>query len=68
MGEKRPTIYMIGDDGGAMETNNPKAAARFKALLGYKECSKQEYDERLRWQEQEDAKVVSEKQGLEIGG
>lgn len=56
--DKRPNIYLVGDDGGAVETNNPKAAQRFRELFGYRECDKQEYEKRLRWQEREDARVA----------
>ena len=59
----RPTVYMIGEEGDTMETNNPNVVARFKEF-GYKEYNKQEYKEQIRQQEHQGAKeAVREQRG-----
>jgi hypothetical protein len=56
---KRPTIYLISEDGGAAKTNSRNTVTTLKTL-GYRECAQEEYAKRVRVLREEDARAVRE--------
>ncbi len=59
MEEMSKSIYLIGDDGGAAETNNLKAVELLKKH-GYRECTRDEYEQRVVALEEAERREFSE--------
>ena len=55
--DKRPTIYMVGDDGGAIKTNNPQAVKVMESQ-GYHVATQVEYAKVVRRLQAEDRREV----------
>lgn len=59
----RPTIYMIRETGGTMRTNDPRAVPAFERI-GFRRCSREEYQAMERRIRCEEVQALGYSQGV----